>query len=122
MTALKPCPFCGKSVTAVVSAAEMWPDDPEASDSSFAVFCDAQKPNGPGGCGASGGFFSSQIGAIAAWNQRATEAELLACLSSIVAEADGPGKPYSGDSYLPPDLVLRARAVITKATGEKPCA
>jgi hypothetical protein len=68
---MEPCAHCGKSVACVVTAAQMWPDDPEASDSSYAVFCDAQRPRGPGGCGASGGFFPTEAEAIAAWNRRA---------------------------------------------------
>lgn len=42
--------------------------------------------------------------------------ELLAALQAIVEEADGPGKPYSGDSYLPPHLIQAARAAIAKTT------
>jgi hypothetical protein len=74
---MEPCPHCGKSVACVVTAAQMWPDDPEASDSSYAVFCDAQRPRGPGGCGASGGFFPTEAEAIAAWNRRASPDEHL---------------------------------------------
>jgi hypothetical protein len=43
-------------------------------------------------------------------------AELLAALQAIVEEADGPGKPYSGDSYLPPHLIVMARKAIADAT------
>ena len=42
--------------------------------------------------------------------------ELLAALQAIVEEADGPGKPYSGDSYLPPHLIEMARKAIADAT------
>jgi hypothetical protein len=36
-------------------------------------------------------------------------------LKRIVAEAAGPGKPYSADSYLPAHLIYDARAVINLA-------
>jgi hypothetical protein len=42
--------------------------------------------------------------------------ELLAALQAIVEEADGPSKPYSSDSYLPPHLIQAARAAIANAT------
>lgn len=42
--------------------------------------------------------------------------ELLAALQAIVEEADGPSKPYSGDSYLPPHLIQAARVAIANAT------
>lgn len=42
--------------------------------------------------------------------------DLLAALQAIVEEADGPSKPYSGDSYLPPHLLEMARKAIANAT------
>ncbi|BBE51169.1 hypothetical protein OYT1_ch1622 [Ferriphaselus amnicola] len=43
--------------------------------------------------------------------------ELLEVLKSIVGEIDGPNKPFSADSYLPPHLVEKARATIAKTGG-----
>ena len=42
--------------------------------------------------------------------------DLLAALQALVAELDGPGKPYSSDSYAPPHFIETARAAIAKAT------
>lgn len=68
---LKACPMCGKSVAVVTTSAEMWPDyEDDGCADSFAVMCDASAPNGPGGCGASGGFAPTEAKAIAAWNTR----------------------------------------------------
>lgn len=74
---LLPCPFCGlvRSLK-VVSAEELaseGDDDPdpwEHSDS-YAVVCDASRPDGPGGCGAQGGFKLTVTEAIENWNRRA---------------------------------------------------
>jgi len=77
---LLPCPFCGKTHTAVVeTASHHWADEYEETggyphSESYAVMCDASAPNGPGGCGASGGFKESEAAAIAAWNRRAAAA------------------------------------------------
>lgn len=38
---------------------------------SYAVTCDASRPNGPGGCGASGRYFPTYDKAASAWNRRA---------------------------------------------------
>jgi hypothetical protein len=76
-TELKPCPFCGKTnalkLTTAEELANEGEDDPMPWDHSpsWAVICDASKPLGPGGCGASGGFFPTEDDAIAAWNRRA---------------------------------------------------
>ena len=43
--------------------------------------------------------------------------DLLAALQALVAELDGPGKPYSSDSYAPPHFIETAKAAIAKATG-----
>jgi len=42
--------------------------------------------------------------------------DLLAALQAIVAELDGPGKPYSSDSYAPLHFIETAKAAIAKAT------
>lgn len=73
---LKPCPMCGKSVAVVSTHKEIFGEDEYYDDSSedtFAVFCDASMPNGPGGCGASGGFARTEAEAIALWNRRAEQ-------------------------------------------------
>lgn len=43
--------------------------------------------------------------------------DLFASLTAIVKEADGPGKPYDGDSFLPAHFIHAARDAIAKATG-----
>lgn len=70
---LAPCPFCShttapKPWTYREMVGEDYWDDGNAD--SFAVVCDAEKPDGPGGCGGSGGFFPTEEAAIAAWNRR----------------------------------------------------
>jgi len=79
------CPFCGKSETLTIGKASdafSEPDDcgdpmPYMHTESYSVICDASKPDGPGGCGASGGYKLTEDEAIAAWNRRA-EVERLA--------------------------------------------
>jgi hypothetical protein len=74
---LKCCPFCGKWQTLKLTTAQELAvegeDEPEPwiHSDSWAVICDASRPKGPGGCGASGGFFPSDDQAVAAWNRRA---------------------------------------------------
>jgi len=73
---LKPCPMCGKSVAKVTTSSDMFPEqEDEGNSESYAVVCDAHMPNGPGGCGASGGFAQTEGEAIAAWNRRAAPVE-----------------------------------------------
>lgn len=75
--ALKPCPHCGLAhtleLTTAQELAEEGEDDPEPwmQSDSWAVICDASRPSGPGGCGASGGFYPSEAEAVEAWNRRA---------------------------------------------------
>ena len=76
--ALKLCPFCGKHNTlTLTSSQELAAQDSKYDDEvwehsdSWAVMCDAHRPGGPGGCGASGGFFATDAEAVAAWNKRA---------------------------------------------------
>jgi hypothetical protein len=74
---LEACPFCGQSHTLkIISAAELWAEDDESVEfyphsDSVAVTCNAAKPDGPGGCGAQGGFAPTEADAIAKWNTRA---------------------------------------------------
>jgi len=44
-------------------------------------------------------------------------AAVIAALEAILQEADGPGKPYDGDSYLPPHLIMQARHALEAARG-----
>jgi|GEM_PF-4268965 len=43
-------------------------------------------------------------------------AAVIDALEAILQEAAGPGKPYDGDSYLPPHFIETAKAAIAKAT------
>lgn len=72
--ALLPCPFCKHETAPIVTTADdLWPDhEDEGNAPSFAVMCNAERPDGPGGCGASGGFRPSEAEAIATWNRRAS--------------------------------------------------
>lgn len=78
---LLPCPFCGKAhtmkLTTAQELAEEGEDDPEPwmHSDSFGVLCDASHPGGPGGCGASSGFFPSEREAVEAWNRRVAPPE-----------------------------------------------
>ena len=71
---LQSCPFCGSTAAPRMQDSEefygeLWED---INAVCFQVVCDASSPNGPGGCGGSGGFFEKPSEAIAAWNRRAT--------------------------------------------------
>lgn len=75
---VKRCPFCGRHDTLTLTTAQELAEQDSDHDGEFwehsdswAVICDASRPNGPGGCGASGGFFPSEDEAVAAWNRRA---------------------------------------------------
>jgi hypothetical protein len=100
---LPPCPFCGKSVGKLTHAREL-ADDPEEymHSDSWAVLCDAASPDGPGGCGASGGFFPTEAEAIAAWNRRATA--LAFPQASVVKREFIERVQLEHDSDLSPDL------------------
>lgn len=76
---MKHCPFCGATHTLKITTAQALAEEDSAYDGefwehsdSFAVMCDASKPGGPGGCGASGGFAPSEAEAIARWDRRPT--------------------------------------------------
>lgn len=44
---------------------------------------------------------------------RAANRELRDALAAVLAEVDGPGRPYSTDSYLPHHIVVQARRALT---------
>ena len=46
-------------------------------------------------------------------------AAVIDALEAILQEAAGPGKPYDGDSYLPPHLIMQARHALEAARGAK---
>jgi len=75
MTTPLPCPFCGNErAPRIVSSEELHREDGDDSpwphSDSWAVICDAARPGGRGGCGASGGFFPTQQQAADKWNKR----------------------------------------------------
>ena len=43
--------------------------------------------------------------------------EMLAALQAVLAEIEGPNRPYSTDSWLPSHLADQVRAAIAKAEG-----
>lgn len=74
----KNCPFCGKgNALKLMTAQELAQQDSDYDgefwehSESWAVFCDASRPHGAGGCGGSGGFFPTMRDAVEAWNRRA---------------------------------------------------
>lgn len=74
----KNCPFCGKGNALKLTTAQELAEQDSDYDGEFwehseswAVICDASQPRGPGGCGASGGFFETARRAVDAWNRRA---------------------------------------------------
>lgn len=76
ITTLEYCPFCGKSETlSIVTGQEFMDDDQEfwQHSESFAVVCDAAKPNGKGGCGGMGGFGGTEEDAVTNWNKRSND-------------------------------------------------
>ncbi len=102
LAALLPCPFCGLThALKVVSAEELANEgdddaEPWMHSPSFAVVCDASRPDGPGGCGSQGGFKPTEAEAVENWNRRAalsTErlaggGELLEFLTMTEAQVD----------------------------------
>lgn len=75
--AFEACPFCGLvhtlKLTSAQEIAQEGEDEPEPWEhsDSYTVVCDASRPNGPGGCGAQGGFKLTPAEAVTAWNSRA---------------------------------------------------
>ena len=67
MEELKACPFCGKSLAELGTAAEIDMDDEEGADNEWAVVCAYNS----GGCGATSGYRPTPEGAVEAWNRRA---------------------------------------------------
>ena len=71
------CPFCGKAETVEIVDSDAfrdlmpWDVEPEGHTLYWAVMCDASKPGGKGGCGASGGFAPTKEAAAERWNTRA---------------------------------------------------
>lgn len=73
---INPCPFCGHATAPRIAlASEDWDEEnegPYPHSESYAVVCDAARPRGPGGCGASSGYTTEgEAQAIAKWNARA---------------------------------------------------
>jgi len=93
-----PCPFCGKSDTLTIGkASDAFSELDDCGDplpymhtESYSVVCDSSKPDGPGGCGASGGYFPSEHEAVAAWNRRAEVGRLAAQSAPTEIHADTP--------------------------------
>jgi hypothetical protein len=69
---LLPCPFCGKIETIRIQSSSEYEDECWGevldNDEQYHIVCNATKPIGPGGCGASTGFFNSEEKAIDSWN------------------------------------------------------
>ena len=79
---LLPCPFCGVATTVELTDSDTFncalpfESDGDSNPMYWAVFCDASKPAGKGGCGASGGFAPTKEDAIKRWNTRTPNAKL----------------------------------------------
>ena len=79
---MKPCPFCGSATAPkITSAAELNCEDEEEFNAwphshSYAVICNAARPGNADGCGASGGFFPTEIDACAAWDKWSVEPKI----------------------------------------------
>ena len=112
LDALTACPFCGKSNTLVIGkASDVFTEPDECGDplpymhtESYAVTCDASKPDGPGGCGASGGYKLTEAEAVSAWNARAA----IAALEAEPQDGDVEQALNRMDSLLDPSLNLLA--------------
>jgi hypothetical protein len=75
MTTIRACPFCGSDrAPRIVSWEELHHGDDDNSplpySDAWAVICDAGRPGGRGGCGASGGFYPTEQQAADKWNMR----------------------------------------------------
>lgn len=102
------CPYCGKSDTVSVTDSTEFHmidcecnDVDEGNDRTFAVVCDASRPKGPGGCGASGGFHPTRSAAIAAWNRRIalmTKEKVQSLVARLRARADNAYLSYIDQS------------------------
>lgn len=104
---LKPCPFCNG-----VGDIESQPSYSQAANTyeRFRGWCD--------NCGFGLDWHSHESDAIAAWNHRPLEAELVEALHALVAGAgDVVDGAYAGHPLRP--LIFRARTAISKAIGEQ---
>ena len=73
---LKPCPFCGATVVEVTNACTLemcinydqidCPEYENTGSCYYTVCCDVNR----GGCGASGGYSRTELGAVEKWNAR----------------------------------------------------
>lgn len=72
MPEIKPCPFCGKNVAKITTCLELeeCANFEECDDNGF--FCVVCSCNN-GGCGATGGYSDTRIGAITTWNRRTND-------------------------------------------------
>lgn len=113
----QPCPFCGKSnalkIMTAQELAEEGDDDPEpwVHSEAWAVLCDGSKPNGPGGCGASAGFFPTVEQALQHWNVRTTLQDAIAlAYGHLWCLTEDPGTPSPLRS--PMDAAYAARKIL----------
>lgn len=74
---IKPCPFCGNSVSPAIYDENLLNSCDCVTDNPYyAVVCSINEPpypvpNWEKGCGASGGFAKTELGAVNLWNLRA---------------------------------------------------
>lgn len=77
---LKRCPFCGNEQSLFVGGANEISDDER--EIGFAVCCDFNN----GGCGATGGYRSTEKEAVMSWNKRTVRESMLSDDSSFVID------------------------------------
>ena len=97
-TALKPCAFCDSTKRLDFDFVEFNSDD-------IRVYCADCSAEGPRG--------KTEAEAIAAWNRRASEAELVAALAEVMEWIDGWETPFTLDDEWPATRA-KARAALAK--------
>jgi len=97
------CPFCGQQHTLeIIRGSELMDEDQEywMHSESFAVICSAAKPNGKGGCGATGGFMQTEVEAVNVWNRRAAAPQAMPVQEPVAKDVNSAHTLPSSDCIL----------------------